>query len=79
MKKLWLSFSFINYLIISLCVLVYVCVYVWSFHIKDTRTGTYTLIQCLFFYLEVLLFIIIFIHKQYYHFRYYFCYYCYYH
>ena len=81
MKKSWLSFSFINFLIISLVkffVLVYVCVYIWSFYIWDTRTGTFTLIKCLFFYLEILLSFIIFIQKHYYHLHYYFYYYCYY-
>ena len=35
---------------------------------KKAGQGTFTLIQCLFLHLEVLLFITIFIHKHYYHF-----------
>ena len=36
-----------NYQVIQVYVLVYVCVYIWSFYIQDTRTGTFTLIHCL--------------------------------
>ena len=72
MKEFWLSFSFINFLIINLLksMCQFMCVYVWSFYNQDTRTGIFILIQCFFLYLEILLFIIIFIHKHYYHFHY---------
>ena len=51
-------YQLFNYQFIQIFVRIYLCVYIWSFYIKDTRTGTFTLIQCSFFfflYLEILL------------------------
>ena len=39
-----------NYQLFQVYVLVFVCVYNWQFEIQDTRTGTFTLIHCLFLY-----------------------------
>lgn len=48
------------------------CVYIFGcVTFKILGKGTFTLVQCLFLHLKVLLFVTIFIHKQYSHFHYY--------
>ena len=61
------SFSLINFLIIHFFkfLLVYVCVYIFArITFKILGQGTFTLIQCLLLYLEVLLSITTFIRKH---------------
>ena len=74
-EKFWLSVTFINFLIIklfkSVCYFMHVCIF-GRFTFKILGQSTFTLIQCLFLHLEILLFITIFIHKHYYHFHYYY-------
>ena len=59
-EKFWLSVTFINFLIIklfkSVCYFMHVCIF-GRFTFKILGQSTFTLIQCLFLHLEILLFI----------------------
>ena len=66
-NQLWMNFDSVlvfNYQFIQVCVLVYMCVHIWSFGIQDTGKGTFALIQYLIIFLEIFLFNFIFIHKH---------------
>ena len=68
MKEFWLSFSFVNFLIINL--FKSMCVYIFRLlRLRLVGQGIFTFIRCLFLHLELLLFITIFIHMAYYHFH----------
>ena len=78
MKEFWLSFSFINFLIISL--FKFVCYFIFGCFTFKILGQALLLWFSMFVSLlrNIAIYYIIFIHKHYYHFQYYFYYYCFY-